>query len=279
MRFKAIAVGLMSAWLCADYAVAQDMDREAEIEQARQQLEAAARRIAELSVDVAEPAAGIAREYTMPARRALLGVAIEEDERGVRVVGVSPGGGADDAGVEIGDIITAMDGASLVDGQGRSPAEILVTQMSNVAAGDTVALTIARDGDEHEVEVVTQAPRGPAFDFTLPQGRRGDGPPLMFNRPFGRWADMELVELTPGLGAYFGTEEGVLVVRAPSDTALGLQDGDVILEISGRAPTSVGHALRILGSFEPGERLELTIMREQRRQTLEVDLPPAGSGD
>jgi S1-C subfamily serine protease len=83
---------------------------------------------------------------------------------------------------------------------------------------------------------------------------------------------MELVELTPGLGAYFGTEQGVLVVRAPRDDTLGLEDGDVILEISGRAPMGVGHALRILASFEPGERLELTIMRAQQRRTLEVDL-------
>jgi S1-C subfamily serine protease len=86
---------------------------------------------------------------------------------------------------------------------------------------------------------------------------------------------MELVELTPGLGTYFGTEEGMLVVRAPRDDVLGLMDGDVILEISGRTPTSVGHALRILGSFEPGEQLELTVMREQRRRTLEVELPRA----
>jgi S1-C subfamily serine protease len=253
--------------------MAQDANRDAEFEQARQQLEAAARRIAELSAGAAQPALDVVRNFTMPARRAALGVGIEDDEQGVRVVGVTPGGGADEAGVETGDVIIAMDGASLVGGEGPSPAEVLVTQMGNVSPGDTVALTIMHDGEERDVEVVAQAPRGQTFAFA--PGRRADGPPLMFTRPFGRWADMELVELTPGLGTYFGTEEGMLVVRAPRDDVLGLMDGDVILEISGRTPTSVGHALRILGSFEPGEQLELTIMREQRRRTLEVELPRA----
>jgi S1-C subfamily serine protease len=68
-------------------------------------------------------------------------------------------------------------------------------------------------------------------------------------------------------------------VRAPQDSTLTLQDGDVIVEISGRAPMGVGHALRILNSFEPGEQLELTIMRNQRRQTLEVELPTSDRGD
>ena len=54
---------------------------------------------------------------------------------------------------------------------------------------------------------------------------------------------------------------------------LELQDGDVILEIGGREPNSTQHAMRILMSFEPGERLGLTIMRNQQRQTLEIRLP------
>lgn len=100
--------------------------------------------------------------------------------------------------------------------------------------------------------------------------------PFNFSRPLGRWADMELVELTPALGAYFGTNEGILIVRAPSDDELELEDGDVILEIDGRAPMGTEHAMRILGSFEPGETLELVIMRSQRRETLELELAAGG---
>ncbi|MDA1063873.1 MAG: PDZ domain-containing protein [Proteobacteria bacterium] len=84
---------------------------------------------------------------------------------------------------------------------------------------------------------------------------------------------MELVELNAGLGKYFGTEQGLLVVNAPESKALQLEDGDVIQKIDGREPTSVRHALRILGSYQSGETLQLEIMRDKKRRTLEVEVP------
>ena len=39
----------------------------------------------------------------------------------------------------------------------------------------------------------------------------------------------------------------------------------MILDIGGREPTSPEHAMRILGSFEKGEPLKITIMREQEQ--------------
>jgi type II secretory pathway component PulC len=54
---------------------------------------------------------------------------------------------------------------------------------------------------------------------------------------------------------------------------LRLQDGDVILDIGGREPTTPEHAMRILASFQPGETLKIAVMRKQRRETLEFKLP------
>ena len=62
-------------------------------------------------------------------------------------------------------------------------------------------------------------------------------------------------------------------MRGPENDALGLRDGDVILDIGGRKPTSPEHAIRILSSFEEGETLKINIMRRQQRQTLELTLP------
>lgn len=87
------------------------------------------------------------------------------------------------------------------------------------------------------------------------------------------WGDMELVELNAGLGKYFGTDNGLLVVNAPGSKSLQLEDGDVIQKIDGRVPTSVRHALRILGSYQSGETLQLEIMRDKKRRTLEVAVP------
>ena len=254
-------------------------DARSELQEARRALEEAAREVARLSAQAAGP---VVRSFTFISRPAVLGINISNAEDGVQVDGVTPGGPAADSGVETGDIIVAMDGAEL---GGDSPAELLIAQMENVSPGDTVVLTIVRDGDEEEIEVIAGSSRAffdrndrddsddRRFDFgDLFQGRSDIGDRLLSFRR--RWGDMELAELTPELGAYFGTETGILVVRAPSDETLEvLMDGDVILEIGGRTPNGTEHALRILASFESGETLELDIMRNQSRQTLEVAFP------
>jgi hypothetical protein len=65
----------------------------------------------------------------------------------------------------------------------------------------------------------------------------------------------------------------LLVVRAPENEDLKLEDGDVILNIDGRTPNSVSHALRILSSYSGGEELKIEIMREKRKRTIEIEMP------
>ena len=274
------AMGLAAAAVPLGAQTPQDIeelrDARRELQEARQALEEAAREVARLSAQTAGP---VVRSFSLVPRPALLGITISDGEDGVRVDGVTPGGPAAESGVETGDVIVAMDDAVF---SGDSSAELLVAQMDSVSPGDAVVLTIVRDGDEEEVEVVAGTPAA-FFSLDNPGDRRFDvGGLLRGGRDIGarllafgrRWGDMELAELTPELGAYFGTETGILVVRAPDDDVLeALMDGDVILDIGGRTPNSTAHALRILASFETGETLELTIMRNQRRQTLEVEFP------
>lgn len=272
------AVGVLSA---PDAARAQPSAEErSELEAARERLAEAAREVARLSAEHVGPVVGdVMEQFRMPGRRAMLGISIEDAQDGVRVVGVSPGGPAEESGIETGDVILRMDGAELVSGNGRSPSEVLVAQMANVSPGDTVTLSVRGNGGERDVPVEARPLRAYAF---MPRGGRG---PVFDGRDFtmpaiplfqgGRWRGMELVELTPTLGAYFETEEGILLVRAPEDERLSLRDGDVILEISGRVPMSTEHAMRILNSFEPGETLRLSIVREGRRREIEIELPPS----
>jgi len=93
---------------------------------------------------------------------------------------------------------------------------------------------------------------------------------LSFGTP---WGDLELVNLNPDLGEYFGTKEGVLVVKAPGDSSLPVRSGDVILSIAGRKPTSPSHAMRILHSYEAGETVSLDIVRKQKRMTVTWKVP------
>jgi hypothetical protein len=95
--------------------------------------------------------------------------------------------------------------------------------------------------------------------------------------PERSFRSLELVTVTPKLGKYFGTAEGLLVVRAAEGQALPLEEGDVLLSIDGRKPDSPGHAFRILRSYEPGEKVKLGGVRERKPVTLEATVPAASA--
>ena len=96
--------------------------------------------------------------------------------------------------------------------------------------------------------------RGGAGEFTFSMG--------------GPLPELELAPVNPQLGSYFGTTEGVLVVDVPEPALLGIKAGDVVLAVDGRAVSSPRQLLRVLGSYEPREPLELTVMRQKKRVTL-----------
>lgn len=103
--------------------------------------------------------------------------------------------------------------------------------------------------------------------------RRGPADLLSFSDMAWRLGGLQVAELTPALGEYFGVENGLLVVRAPENVDIGLEDGDVIRKIGGRAFRDARQATRILRSYEPGEEVELDVTRHKRSRTVRFELP------
>jgi S1-C subfamily serine protease len=277
---------------------AQSEQRRDEAEVQRQLAEAerrmaeAAQQIAELSSQHLPNVQGQVRRFEfMNDDRPRLGVTIWNNQEkgpveGVRITAVTPGSAADEAGLRAGDILTSVNSESLSASNAEEATKRLLDFMDGVEQGDTLDVEYLRDGKVGKVEV---APRpmemslhsfaGPNGRFTMPAPPAPNGGPMLNFRASGfawagsAWGDMELVELNAGLGKYFGTDTGILVVKAPSLDALQLEDGDVIQKIDGREPTSVRHALRILGSYEAGEKLKLQIMRDKHPKTLGIEIP------
>ncbi|MEW6753460.1 MAG: PDZ domain-containing protein [Candidatus Latescibacterota bacterium] len=239
-------------------------------------------------------------EFRFDLRRGRMGITVDlradagRDSVGARVAGVTPGGPADRAGVQTGDLITAINGTPLArrqdaeDGGGGGdpsrPAVRLLHLAWRLEPGDTVRVDLRRGTADLTYTFVTEESD---MDLLV---KRGGGPMVFrFHGPGGptegrmgvlAWGgappgDLELVKVNPGLGEYFGTSQGLLVVDAGSDTSLGLRAGDVILAIGGRRPTSPSHALRILSTYEGDEKVEMHVMRQRRRLDITGRMPAA----
>jgi S1-C subfamily serine protease len=242
---------------------------DAQLRTAQQQLEEAAHEVARLSSDFS----GSVMEEFMPllAGHVVLGVQLEPGPGniGARVREVSPGGPAAQAGILAGDLIVAINGKEL---RGDAPSRQVSSLLRDVKPDTAVALRAQRDGKPLDFTVTVRG--APDLLARLPRVREFglDAPEPLARRSL---RDMELATLTPGLGSYFGTDKGVLVLRAPVDGALKLEDGDVILAIDGRSPESGSHAARILGSYLGGEKITLRVLRQHRTLTLEMTMPDA----
>ena len=228
-----------------------------------------------------------ARAFVMSDRHGRIGVVVktdaspETDKIGAKIEGITPGGPADKAGLKVGDIITKFNGTALAavkseDEDASGPGRRLVELARKLEPDDTVQVEYRRGNDAKQATLVA-ADLGATFQMEMPGPPEiAMGPMLGMNRfeLFGSpWGDLELVSLNSDLGDYFGTKEGVLVVKAPADSSLPLKGGDVITSIGGRKPANPSHAMRILRSYEKGETVSIEILRKQKRMTLAWKVP------
>jgi S1-C subfamily serine protease len=254
-----------------------------ELERAQHEMERSAREVAELSAEIGHEWMDFHPALDFVPPRAMLGInigsghGVKESTDGVRVMSVSPGGPAEAAGLKANDIIVSLAGKELHGDSNTTPQQQLLTLMRQAKPDTPIAVEYRRDGRVQKAQIV---PKG--FDQfisdSVERGFRGlehldESTMRVGRRAPGGFGSAELADLSPGLGHYFGTDKGLLVVRAPRDERLKLQDGDVILDIDGRVPNSASHAYEILSSYRAGETLKLHIMRQQKRLELPVEIP------
>jgi S1-C subfamily serine protease len=231
-------------------------------------------------------------------RRARLGLKVnlrarESDSVGAYVDAVTPNGPAAKAGIRSGDVITKLDGKSVLSGgpavtrdeRESLPGLRLIELAATLEPNDTVAVELRRGKERQTVSVVTAdesnvlfrgRPDGRAFAFRYsPDGRVRmplddedmlNAVPFLYGSPL---ADLELAPLNPDLGHYFGATGGVLVISVPRESHLGLKGGDVVLAVDGRTPESPSHLLRILRSYQESESFKAEVLRNRKRVSVE----------
>jgi C-terminal processing protease CtpA/Prc len=254
------------------------------LEEARSRLENYTREVAELSTQLGRDYVYAAPTFTLqPPPRALLGISVSDEQRrdGALVRDVSPGGAAEEAGIRRGDLIVSLDNTDLT--RNANPAAALVEFMRQVEPDRKVRVGLLRDGKKSEVVVTARPNTAPAPWMGELRQRFDNGPQRIAAPPVPappamdgfstRLSGMEFATMSNRLGRYFGVVSGVLVVRAGEGDPFNLQDGDVILSIDGRTPTSAQHAGRILRSYQPGEKVTLRVQRDRKAIDVETAAP------
>lgn len=232
-------------------------------------------------------------------RRGLMGITVSiepepTDSIGALVDAVTPGSPASRSGIRTGDVILRVNGqglAALARQHGKaSPGMVLVELSAGMDAGDTARLEYRRGTAVRRADVVlepmpqfisrvpfemewrgqlTPLPRDPSqvVEAEPPWvGPNSPGGAIMLYRT--RMAELELAPMNPGLGQYFGTPRGVLVINVPDGSRLNLRPGDVVLSVDGRRVASPDQLFRVLLSYGNGEELSLEIMRMKRREVV-----------
>lgn len=204
---------------------------------------------------------------------------------GVRIAAVTPDSPAQKAGLQADDVILSIDGKTIA-GSGAAAVMAARGMLGDLKQDQVVKLRYARQGKSREASVKAgEIGRVMAFGRGdgLPGMKRGDGgrhsrmmmlPPgveMEIERAF-RWQGLNLASIDAGLGRYFGTDRGVLVLSAGPELK-GLQSGDVIRNVAGAPVDSPRDVMRALRGEDAGKQLKLDVLRDRKSVAVTVTVP------
>jgi C-terminal processing protease CtpA/Prc len=180
---------------------------------------------------------------------------------------------ASTAGLEKGDVIVEFAGERV-----RSVAQ-LRRLISETPAGRAVVLQVVRAGQSRTLHAKLEPRKERFFRMEGMAIPRIEVPKFDY-RVFTRGATLGISgdELTSQLAEYFGVKQGkgVLVREVESGSAAekaGLKAGDVVIRVDNTEVSSVESLRRALPrDFEGKRKVNLTIVRDRREQTLAAEL-------
>ncbi len=211
---------------------------------------------------------------------------VPNDGKGVRVRSVIPGSLAEQAGLRAEDVVLAVDGERFDNLSGKRAVHTMTRLIGRAGAGTSVRIEYLRGGEINVTDTVTQtsAEIAQLRDALATQGGDGVSPSkqravrkrssALDRGAVSHWSGLTFVNMTPGLGQYFGAEIGVLLVHR-ADKDLPLMEGDVILKIGRQRPANALQAVKMLEGYEPDQPVAFDIWRHGRSFLVEFDFNPS----
>jgi len=176
---------------------------------------------------------------------------------GVFVVEVHPGGPSDKAGIKDGDIVVAINGKPVRDGNQ------LVSIVTATPVGNSLDLTVVRDGKRQNFKVQV-ADLAQIFPDRFGNGEQAaqeqqGGTAVSFGMSIEPLTDRQMETL--GL-----KEKGVRVTDVePNSFAedIRLQKGDVIVAIAGQRVSTIEDVKKVQATLKPGDAVQFRVLRRQ----------------
>jgi serine protease Do len=182
------------------------------------------------------------------------------EDHGVIVGEVKKGGPADKAGVKADDIILAINGQAVKNG------DELVARVADIPVGTPTSITVDRDGKKMDMKLTIQD-RAKVFsddprvvgENAVPSNATGKEEATQVK--FGisiRGASDEEKDLTP-------EKRGITVTRVENGSFaddVGLMEHDVIIAINRQPMTSVDDIREVQGTLKPGDPVAFRVVRQ-----------------
>jgi len=182
------------------------------------------------------------------AARPFLGVSLEDADGGAIVAVVVEGSAAANAGLQAGDVITAVNGTSVTNVADTASA------IGALSVGDDVTLDITRGSDTMTVTATLgEQPKDqgqPMNPFGQGRGNRNQGFGFEYNEQDQTWTVTELAEGSPLYAA-------------------GLRQGDVITSVDGNTYDLAG-LFQYIASLGKDATVTLSITRDGATQDVQV---------
>lgn len=210
-----------------------------------------------------------------PMNKAYLGVYLGDDDNGATVKEVTPETPAAKAGLQKGDIITA------VNGEPVETAKDLVKEIAKFEVGESIELTYLRDGKTIKTSAQL-AEREEELLFAMPEFDKD----IILDLD-EHMANFEFIDSDDDR-AFLGIEpadevteiEGVMIMKAVNGSPAakaGLQTGDIITAIDGASIKSFDDLVTTLKDRKAGDAITVTYKRQGKAKKATITLSTRGA--